>query len=262
MTRDLVERQCTATAKQTGERCRNRPAIGALVCRFHGGGAPQVKARAMERMVEAEARSMLDRLGEPDQLGHPVDELLAVAAECRGWLAVLRQMVAEMGDLTRTDRNSVEREAAIVALYERALDRTGRLLVDMNRLDLEARKVQIAQSDAQAIFDVIMAVLGNPELSFPTEKVHLFRALTNRVNPEFQALARDVFTDEYMTELCQRYPKVKRTGVVFEGVVDQEIALLTMELREIARLGGRRDGSAGTGLACCPCQPAEERGPT
>jgi hypothetical protein len=131
----------------------------------------------MERKVEAEARSMLDRLGEPDQLGHPVEELLAVAAECRGWLAVLREMVAEMGDLTSTDRNMVEREAAIVALYERALDRTGRLLVDMNRLDLDARRIRIAEADAQAIFAVIMAVLGNPELSFPANKVTRFREL-------------------------------------------------------------------------------------
>ncbi|HEX3840808.1 MAG TPA: hypothetical protein VHU85_08455 [Acidimicrobiales bacterium] len=180
MSRDLMELRCTATAKQTGKRCKNHPAVGALVCRFHGGAAPQVKAKAVERLVEAEARSMLERLGEPDQLGHPVDELLAVAAECRGWLAVLREMMADLGDLTRTDRNSVEREAAIVALYERALDRTGRLLVDMNRLDLEARQIQIANAEAVALFAIVMEVLENPTLSLSPDQVTTARVLMAR----------------------------------------------------------------------------------
>ena len=43
--------QCTATSKQTKKRCR-RPAIrGGTVCRFHGGGAPQVKRKAEERLA-------------------------------------------------------------------------------------------------------------------------------------------------------------------------------------------------------------------
>jgi hypothetical protein len=49
-------------------------------------------------------------------------------------------------------------------------------------------------------------------------------------------LAREVFTELYMQELCQEYPTVKRTGVVSEDVIDQEIARLTKELKEIDRL--------------------------
>jgi len=45
--------QCTAKAKSTQERC-TRPAIkGGTVCRFHGGGAPQVKNKALQRILEA-----------------------------------------------------------------------------------------------------------------------------------------------------------------------------------------------------------------
>jgi hypothetical protein len=45
--------RCTATAKASGEQCL-RPAIpGGSVCRKHGGGAPQVKAAADRRILEA-----------------------------------------------------------------------------------------------------------------------------------------------------------------------------------------------------------------
>lgn len=44
--------QCTAHSKQSGNRCKNAPIPGGRVCRFHGGAAPQVKAKAAERLKE------------------------------------------------------------------------------------------------------------------------------------------------------------------------------------------------------------------
>lgn len=45
--------QCTAHSKRTGEPCQ-RPAIkGGTVCHQHGGGAPQVKDKARQRLLEA-----------------------------------------------------------------------------------------------------------------------------------------------------------------------------------------------------------------
>ena len=45
----MADGQCTAHSKQTGKRCGHRAIRGARVCRHHGGGAPQVKAKAEER---------------------------------------------------------------------------------------------------------------------------------------------------------------------------------------------------------------------
>jgi hypothetical protein len=45
--------RCTATSKQTGERCRLNPVPGSAVCRFHGGAAPQTQAAARRRLLEA-----------------------------------------------------------------------------------------------------------------------------------------------------------------------------------------------------------------
>lgn len=52
--------QCTATNRQ-GKRC-GRPHIpGGNVCRFHGGAAPQVKAKALERLMALQ-HPAIDRL--------------------------------------------------------------------------------------------------------------------------------------------------------------------------------------------------------
>jgi hypothetical protein len=43
--------QCTATSKQSGQRCK-RPAIaGGNVCYIHGGAAPHVKQAALDRLL-------------------------------------------------------------------------------------------------------------------------------------------------------------------------------------------------------------------
>lgn len=64
---------CTATNRQ-GERC-GKPAItGGAVCRLHGGSAPQVRAKAVDRIKQARDLA-LDRLVEslsPDA-EYPVD---------------------------------------------------------------------------------------------------------------------------------------------------------------------------------------------
>lgn len=59
--------QCTATAKSTGERCKNPAIPGGDVCRFHGGSASQVEQKAQERldeMADSATKRMQDRLGD------------------------------------------------------------------------------------------------------------------------------------------------------------------------------------------------------
>lgn len=51
---------CTATNRQ-GKRCGKSPIPGGAVCRMHGGGAPQVKLKALERLMTLQ-NPAIDRL--------------------------------------------------------------------------------------------------------------------------------------------------------------------------------------------------------
>ena len=60
-TADLISRQCRARAKHSGKPCRFPAIAGGTVCRFHGGLAPQVQAKAMDRL-RALQHPAIDRL--------------------------------------------------------------------------------------------------------------------------------------------------------------------------------------------------------
>ena len=66
-------RRCTATNRQ-GARCGRWAIRGGTVCKAHGGGSPQVKRRAEERLQAAQER-FLDLL-EPavNELARLLDE--------------------------------------------------------------------------------------------------------------------------------------------------------------------------------------------
>lgn len=53
--------RCSATSKQKGTRCGRTAIPGGTVCRYHGGAAPQVKLKALERLEAYQDRA-IDRL--------------------------------------------------------------------------------------------------------------------------------------------------------------------------------------------------------
>ncbi len=55
-------------------------------------------------------------------------------------------------------------------------------------------------------------------------------ALANQIDPDHQALVSGLLTDDYVEELVDRYPSVRRTGIASEAVVDAEIRRLEREL--------------------------------
>lgn len=53
--------RCKAHSSRTGKPCSNYPIDGATVCRMHGGAAPQVKRKALERLMALQDKA-IDRL--------------------------------------------------------------------------------------------------------------------------------------------------------------------------------------------------------
>jgi hypothetical protein len=70
-------RRCRATSRTSGQRCGKSAILGGSVCRFHGGAAPQVKAKAEQRL-----RIMVDpMLSKLHELAMQTDNL-KVASDC------------------------------------------------------------------------------------------------------------------------------------------------------------------------------------
>lgn len=58
---DGAKRRCSATSR-SGKQCAKPPIVGGMVCRMHGGGAPQVQAKAAQRV-----KDMLAEAIDPDR---------------------------------------------------------------------------------------------------------------------------------------------------------------------------------------------------
>lgn len=70
--------RCTAKSKRSQKPCNNPAIKGGTVCRMHGGGAPQVKASALERLraLQPKAILVLEDLLERDEF--PTVQMAAV----------------------------------------------------------------------------------------------------------------------------------------------------------------------------------------
>lgn len=82
---------------------------------------------------------------------------------------MLRERVAELRQLASVDRLGVERERATVALYERSLDRSARVLSELVKLDLDTRRTRLLETYGEMISSVFRAVINDPELAFNAE---------------------------------------------------------------------------------------------
>lgn len=164
------ERSLCGARTRGGGNCRrpagwgtDHPGVGR--CKLHGGATSSHRAAAQANIIEREAVGMLARLGNPAPLAHPVEELLAVAAEARAWQAVLRERVAKLDEFSRLDQLGVDRERALVTLYGRALDRTARVLVELAKLDLDARIVRVHEAQVTLLRRALEAVFADLDVA-------------------------------------------------------------------------------------------------
>lgn len=89
-------RQCTATAKSTGERCERAAIKGGNVCHVHGGAAKQVKKKAQERLDEmadsttATIQAQINDLEKEYEGAEDPEDKLAIMSEMRRlWKIIL-----------------------------------------------------------------------------------------------------------------------------------------------------------------------------
>jgi chemotaxis protein histidine kinase CheA len=156
----------------------------------HGGSAPQVRRRAAERVAEAKARAAAERYISPDGeiLEDPVSELLKLAHEARQFQAFVSARVEALSaESWRYEARQGEQLRAEVALLERAMDRCGRLLTDINRLGLLERAVRLREAQASLVVSAVIKVLDDLDLS-PDQRVIAQSAVPARLR-ELEAMS-------------------------------------------------------------------------
>lgn len=150
--------------------CERRLGAGEVRCRWHGGAAEQVKAKAVDRSLDDEVKALL-----VDQDVRPVTDPLTALQELLGEVVAVKTAFAarvdELNQVTTTDLLGRENVRALVQAYERALDRAGKLLVDASRLNLDERLIAIRSRveswQAAQLAEAVVPVIGGlpPDLA-------------------------------------------------------------------------------------------------
>jgi hypothetical protein len=181
---DPKAERCTGTAKSTGERC-TQPAIpGGTVCRYHGGGAPQVKAAAEQRLLFRRAVLEAETLGLPRE----IDPHTALLEELHRTAGAVQWLAAVVADL---ERAQVAGDSVWVRLYGDERDRLVKVAKTCVDVGIEERRVRLAESAGAQLAAVVRAVLDRLGLSDEQ------RVLALQVVPEeFRRLGGDVVEGE------------------------------------------------------------------
>jgi hypothetical protein len=127
-------------------------------CRLHGGNFANVAKAAERKRAEAELQSVLAGLGVARPVANPLEALRQLAGEILLLKDVLRGMVERLGSV-RYDGLAGEQVRGEIQLYERALDRAAKVLVDIGRLNIDERLAAITQRQADVVVAAIKAGL-------------------------------------------------------------------------------------------------------
>lgn len=122
---------------------------------MHGGskGSP-AELTARRREVESKASTALVKSGYAP-VSDPVGELLDVAGQIVGVKDYLAEQVAQLTELATIDRQGSENVRAVLSAFERSLDRCANVLVRINRLGLEAKRVQIERDKINMVSEAL-----------------------------------------------------------------------------------------------------------
>lgn len=152
-------RYCTATSKRTGNRCGQVPPPGWDVCKWHGGGAPQVAHAAAVRQVEDEGKRLLRVIGV-----EPVDDVLGALSQLAGEVVAWKNQIGRQVELLeelryQADGPGGEQLRAEVAAFQAAMRECRMTLVDIAKLNIESRLARISEQQAEVVIKVVTAAL-------------------------------------------------------------------------------------------------------
>lgn len=200
---DQIHERCRGHRKtDPPQPCRrwSKLSAGIEVCPLHGGKAPQVKHGGQVRLAEQALRRLGFDGARP--ITDPIPELARLAGEVVAWkdatVAMVEDLQAELDAMAADGSPMFDRGGLVVhndagtkmvhpfvTLAERAQERAAKVLVEIERLNLEDRMTSKAEAEARALFEFILG--GLADCGHDTPEVR--RAIAARMRAAEEAAA-------------------------------------------------------------------------
>lgn len=153
--------------------------LGIGACSYHGGLLNNHTEHAERVRLEEGAKTLLRRENiEP--VDNPLLELQLLAGEVKRFKDILGDKVEELGSWTNESLMESEEIRAIIAAYERALDRTMHVMAGIVRLNIEERLAKVSEAQALILIEIVEAVLDSGELGLSKAKRRVGRTILAR----------------------------------------------------------------------------------
>ena len=163
--------RCSGRSKRTKKPCKNHPMRGSKVCRMHGGGTPQARAKAAARRVEAEARRAFGRLADfSTPIGDPLTELSRLAGDVVAWKNFLAGRIENLETLRFEDLKGSEQIRGEIQLFRQALLDCNTILSTMGRLNIDQRLAAVTEQQADLLNTALTAALADMGLTHDQQR--------------------------------------------------------------------------------------------
>ena len=164
--------------------------VGHGACKFHGGSTPSSIVAAERVKVKQEATRLQQLLGTPATMQDPYVELWKLTAKVVQWMEIAELLMSELESADPvTDRAGIEHSKELIVQWERAVIMARDTLVQIAKLDLSKKLLQIKQDQADIIATAINAMITSPELNMTDDQVDLARLIfAKKIEPVKGAL--------------------------------------------------------------------------
>lgn len=170
-TEPVDSRRCGAKKRDgSGQPCGKYAIMGGTVCASHGGASPQARRRAAENLLMIRALKLVPDPDDRAQITDPINSLFEAAEEAQAVKDTLSVLVNELDELGYRGGLQHDEDGRLVGVgteqtraefmaYERALERFTKILVDIAKLDLDARRLRIDEWHRQQVSGATLLVL-------------------------------------------------------------------------------------------------------
>lgn len=150
---------------RSGKQCTAKPVNGFPLCQTH------IERASVEEIALVRGKDVAFDKIQGNVIVNPLEELANLVSEVILYKDYCAEQVAKLRGDHRYEGRSGEQLRAEVALYERSLDRAGKLLIEWSRLNIDERLMRIEEAKAMTIIEVIRRALTSAELSEEQRKI-------------------------------------------------------------------------------------------